>query len=120
MIPDFPELPVHHVEVVEEPLLGLGNLTLLSHRLDDVPVPGEKHLPILADAVEELASRCASLSGELGSGQALGVLLEPFDAEHLGADRLVLSGRSCDQDVQGVQFELRIAAAKRVRLIKES
>jgi hypothetical protein len=56
VVPDLPDLLVHDVEVVEEPLLGLCDLALLSNRLDDVPVPGEQHLAVLANAWEQSAS----------------------------------------------------------------
>jgi hypothetical protein len=52
VIPNFPDLFVYDVKVVEEPLFGLRDLTFLSNHLDDVPVPSEKHLPILADTGE--------------------------------------------------------------------
>ncbi len=56
VVPDLPDLLVHHVKVVEEPLLGLRNLALLSNRIDDVPVAGEQYLPVLADAGQQPAS----------------------------------------------------------------
>ena len=73
VVPDLPDLPVYDVKVVEEPLLGLRDLTLLSNRLDDVPVPSEKHVSVLLDAGEEPASFCAFIADGLGRGQALGV-----------------------------------------------
>jgi hypothetical protein len=77
------------VEIVEQPLLGLRDVPLVSHRLNDVPVPGEQHPPILAHAGQEPAPLGALVGSGLGSGQTLGVLLQPLDAEHFRADRLL-------------------------------
>jgi len=52
VIPDFPDLFVYYVKVVEEPLFGLRDLTFLSNHLDNVPVASEKHFPVLADPGE--------------------------------------------------------------------
>jgi len=107
VVSDLSDLPVHDVKVVEDPLLGLRDLTLLSNRLDDVPVPSEKHPPVLADTGEKPAPPYAFIGGGLGRGQALGVLPKPFDTEHLGPDRLLHLRRSRDHALYDVHFEFR-------------
>jgi hypothetical protein len=116
VVPDLPDLPVHDVKVVEEPLLGLRNLTLLSNRLDDVPVPCEEHLPVFADTGEESPSFGAFMCGGLGRGQALGVLLEPLDAEHLGADRLFHARQRRDHGIDGLHVAFRARTSERAHL----
>ena len=88
MVSDLSELLVHDVEVVEEPLLGERDLALRPDRRDDVVIPGQEYAPVLADPGKKITS-LASLAGLPGRGQALRVLLEPLDAEELGADRLL-------------------------------
>ena len=68
VVPDLPDLCVHDVKIVEEPFLGLRDLTLLPNRLNDVPVPGKKYLAVLADTREESASSYAFIGGGVGRG----------------------------------------------------
>jgi hypothetical protein len=96
----------------------LRDLALLPNRLDDVPVPSEKHVSVLLDAGEEPASFCALFGDGLGRGQALCVLPKPFGAEHLGADRLLHSRRSRGHGVSGGHWEFRVGTSKRANSIK--
>ena len=84
-------LPVHYVEVVEQPFLGLRDLVLLSNRLDNVPVPGEQYASVLAQSRKECSPFESLVGSRLGGGQTLRVFPEPLDAERLSADRLFQS-----------------------------
>ncbi len=112
VIPDLPDLPVYDVRVVEEPLLGLRDLTLLSNRFDDAPVPSEKDLFVLSDVGEESASLCAFIGGGLGRRQGLGVLAESFDAEDLDSRRSHVHG------VYDAHLAFRVGASKPSNLSK--
>jgi hypothetical protein len=118
VVADLPDLLVYDVKVVEEPLLGLRDLTLLSSRLDNAPVSSEKDLSVLLDAREESASLRTFIGDGLGRGQALGVLHEPFDAEHFGADRRLHSRWIRGHGVSGVHWEFCVTTLKRVNSIK--
>jgi hypothetical protein len=88
VVSDPPELFVHDVEVVEEPLLGECDLTLLSDRPDDVVIRVQKYALVRPDPGKKAPSLRGPLGGSLGCGQTLGVLLEALDSEQLSADRL--------------------------------
>jgi hypothetical protein len=112
VILDPPELFVHDVEVVEEPLLGRCDLALRPGCLDDVPVGGHQRLAVLTDPGEEIAPFARLVGGALSGGQTLGVLLQPFDAEDLGADRFFHLERHCDDVGGGLHF-LRTSDGRR-------
>jgi hypothetical protein len=112
VVSDLPELLVHDVKVVKEPLLGERDLTLLPDRLDDVVVRGQKCAPVLADPGKKIPSFAGPLGGSLGRGQALGVLLKALDPEQLGADRLFYRRRTGDHAVGGAHFRSRSAGGK--------
>ena len=117
VVADLPDLPIHDVEVVEEPLLGLRDLTFLSNHFDDVPVPSEKHLAVLADSGEEQTASCALVGGGLGRSQAPSMLHEPFDPEYLGADRRWHGGRSRAHNVYSTHFRFRVGSSERPNAI---
>jgi hypothetical protein len=94
VVPDLPELFVHDVKVVEDPLRGRRNLTLRHDGFGDVPVPGQEHARVLANSGEEIPFLGRLFSGAMGRSQALGVLLETLDGEELGADRFFQRGRT--------------------------
>ena len=106
VVPDPPELFVHDVEVVEDPLRGGRDLVLRQDGRGDVPVPGQKHVCIVANPGEEIPSFGELPGGAMGRGQALGVLLQALDAEELGTDRFFRGG--------GLHFELPSRDVERV------
>ena len=106
----------------------MRDLTLLSHRLDDAAVPGEKHPSVLLDAgedpaslpvlVQSLAAFFAFIGDGLGRGQGLGMLAKPIDAVYLGADGLLHFRRSRDHGFSGAHFEFRVRTSERANSIK--
>ena len=104
VVPDPPDLFLHNVEVVEEPLRGGGDLAFLPHRLGNVAVSGQKHLGVVPDPREKVPSLEAFGSGALCHRQALSVLLQALDAEDLGADRFFPEVRSDNDGFGGVHF----------------
>jgi hypothetical protein len=106
VVPNVPDLFVHGMEVVEEPLRGGCDLPVLLHRFGNVPVCGQKYPCVLVDPGEEIPSSGELLGSALGRGQALGMLLQTLDTEDLGADRFFPQGWSDDDSVRGVDFEL--------------
>ena len=63
---------------------------------------GEQHTSVFADPREECPALESFIGGRLGCGQTLRVLLKPFDAEHLGPDRLLHFRRRPAYRVDGV------------------
>ena len=106
VVSDLPELLVHDVEVVEEPLRGGRDLALLPDRLGDVPVRGQEDPPVLANPGEKIPSFGGLLGGACGRRQALGVLLQALGAKELGADRFFDLRRSGDRGVGGCSLPL--------------
>lgn len=76
-------------------------------------------MSVLTEPGEEISPFGGLFDGALGRGQALGVLLQAFDAEDFGTDRLFHLRKSGDDSVGGVHFELPFrdfARAPRVQL----
>jgi len=105
VVPDPPELLVHDVEVVEDPLRGGGDLLLRQDRPGDVPVRGQQDLGVLANPREEVPASAALVDDAMRRGQALGVLLQALDAEELRPDRFLQRGGGVDDGGRGVQWE---------------
>jgi len=104
MVADPPELLVHHMEVVEDPLRGGSDLMFRQDRLGDVPVPGQKHVRVVANPAEEGPILRRFPGTAVGRGQALGVLLEALDAEKFGADRVFPLRRIVESGVGGLHL----------------
>jgi hypothetical protein len=106
VVPDPTELFVHDVEVIEDPLRGGRDLVFRHRGVRDVPVAGQKHLRVVANPGEEIASLDGLFGAAMGRRQALGVLLQTLDAEQLGADRLFRPGSIGDDGGGGLQRQL--------------
>ena len=106
VVPNVPDLFVDNMEVVEQPLRSRCDLPLLLDCLGNVPVCSQKDLRVVVDPGEEIPTSGRLLSGALGRGQALGVLLQPLHAEDLGADRLVHLRGGDHDGVGSAHFQL--------------
>jgi hypothetical protein len=105
VVPDSPELLVHDVEVVEEPLRGGRDFALRQDGRGDVPVRRQENTRVVANPGKEIPSFGWEPGGAMGRGQAPGVLLEALDSEQLGADRIFLRRRAAEDGVGNLQQE---------------
>ena len=90
VVADLADLLLDEVVVVEQPLGGRRDGAPFADRVGDGAIGGEQHARVVAEARPRASGRAIGPRGDaLGRGQALGVLLEPLDAEELRADRLL-------------------------------
>ena len=89
VVTDLAKLLVDDVEVVGEPLGGGHDRTLLADRPGHHAIGLAQHAAVVLDARQQRAARPRSGGHGLRGRQALGVLLEAFDAEQLGPDGLL-------------------------------
>jgi hypothetical protein len=76
------------VEVVDQPLGGRRDRPLLSNRVANRPIGGEQHPAVVAKPLCERSATGGPARDALRSREALRMLLEAFDAEEFGADRI--------------------------------
>ena len=89
VVPDLPQLFVDHEKVVDQPLGGRRDPALdLDGRADDT-VRLAQHPAVVLDAWQQRAARRVGGRDPLRGSKASRVLLQPLDAEQLGADRFL-------------------------------
>ncbi len=88
VVADLPQLLVHDVEVIDEPFRRRRDRALLTDGVRDHSIRFTKHTTVVLDPPQETLPAARPLHDGLGSRQALRVLLETFDTEELGADRV--------------------------------
>ena len=89
MVADVPQLLVDDVEVVDQPLRGRRDRPFLADLLGEHAVRLEQHPSVVAHARRQGVALTRVGGDVLGGRQALGVLLEAFDAEQLRPDGLL-------------------------------
>jgi hypothetical protein len=97
VVSDPPELLVDDMKIVEEPLLGEGDLPLRRDRLDAAVVCVEKHAPVVAHRRKKIPPSGGLLRDAISRREALGMLLQALRAEELGADRFLHVKGSSDR-----------------------
>ena len=93
VVPDLADLLVDDVEVVDQPFGGRRDRAFSLDGARQGPVRREQDPAVLRDPRSDRAPLTGRIGNGLGSGQALGVLLEPFHAEELRENRLVAPRR---------------------------
>ena len=89
VIADLADLLVDDVEVVDQPFRRRRNDSLLANRFREGAIRLEQSACVVPDARRERTPVARVVGDALRGRQALGVLLEPLDAEQLGPDGLV-------------------------------
>ena len=89
VIADLADLLVDDVEIVDQPFGSRRDDPLLANRLREGAIRLQQGARVVPDPRRERTPVPRILGDALGRGQALGVLLEPLDAEQLGPDGLV-------------------------------
>ena len=90
---DLADLLFDEMVVVEQPFRGRRDRPAFAGGLGDAAVGVEQDALVVAQAGDERPARCRRRGNRLVGGQALGMLLEPLDAEQLAADGLFVIPR---------------------------
>ena len=88
VVTDLTQLFVHDVEIVDQPFCRRGDRPFLTDGLGDSAVRLEEHPPVVLDAWQQPTPMPGCGRDRLGSGKALGVLLQTLDAEEFCPNRL--------------------------------
>ena len=105
VVMNFPHLLFNDVKVVEQPFGGGRDGAPCGHRARDAAVRLDEDFGIVFDPGEKPAPSGRLKRDPLGRREALGMLLQAFDAEEFGPDRVfrIPEGapeRPCDQALQ--------------------
>ncbi len=92
VVADLAELLLDDVEVVDEPLRGRRDRSLVLDRLGQLAVGLQEQAPVLGHPPGDRTSRSRTTGDGLGGGEGFAVLLEALDAEQFRDDRLRIVG----------------------------
>ena len=97
VVVDFAKLFFHHEKIVDQPLSGGRDGLFALNGASDIAVVIEQKLAVFSNAFDERLAGIGAVRDRLCSGEALGVLFEPIDAEQFADDGFVRFGEGADR-----------------------
>ena len=108
VVANFAELFFYNIKIIDQPFGGGDDGLLVLNRARDGAVIFQQDAAVFHDARNERAAFFASADDGLRGRQAFRVLLQPLDAEKLGANRLFWFGKNRRRNLRRTSHVLAV------------